>query len=152
MPPSRRTPSHTARARAAPYTPPRPAYRPPAASTSTSSASTTNSKKETPPRCEPFIPTYQKGEDVGKATKAMYMKMLPAWGDNEAFESGLNMLDIPFKKHFHDKADKHFLVSVFSPELRDKMVAIGDSLPNTEFPQFDKMIFNENALDRQVRG
>ena len=60
MPPVRRTPAHSARS--VPSSP-RPKYSAPAANASPDKP-VGSMKKETSPRCEPFIPTYQKGNPV----------------------------------------------------------------------------------------
>jgi len=52
-----------------------------------------------------MIPVYQNkpGCDmtkIGKPTTAMYMKMLPAYEDNDLFEAKLKELDIEYRKNF----------------------------------------------------
>lgn len=150
MPPQRRAPSHGARS--APYTPrtARPAYRPrPQVEVDTTPTHGPREKIV----CEPRIPTYQKGEAdiIGTATKNMHMKMLPAYADNQLFEEGLDELGAQYTKKMHDKQDKHYLITVFSPEYRDMVVNIQSKLPNTTFPAFDKTVFNTRTLsDLQI--
>ena len=123
----------------------RPAYKPPSPKTDD------RSSRESIVVCEPMVPVYQKIVGVctiGSPTSGMYQKMLPAFGDNAAFETILEKYDVPINKKFADKTDKHYLVPTFSPEIRDMIIA--EPLPKTKWPSFDKSIFNVKTLEKNV--
>ena len=136
--------TRTSEPKAKPYS--RPAYKPPSPKTDKPSRVSRNIIV-----CEPMIPVYQKIVGVctiGSPTTGMYQKMLPDFVDNRAFEAILMKYDIPTKKKFEDPTDRHYLVQTFSREIRDMI--IGEPLPNTKWPTYDKTIFNEKALEKNV--
>ena len=143
-----RTAKPLSRARTTPYQPQRPAYKPAQPTTET----TPNVRSVV--KLEPMIPVYMQVANangnvtIGNPTTSMYMKALCNWTDNKEFEAHMAALDVDFKKKMTDKTDKHYLVPVFSKEMRNMI--FDKKLTNTTWPIYDKDVFNEKTLAKNT--